>query len=147
MNKKFKLFSLIFFLLACTSYIPPKYDFNVYQDNEKSYDLEFYWNVDKKISTVSINGLIKNVRYYDIRSFLLDIELFDDKNSIIAKGVFDYRHDKISPDEIIPFSINLPYNTHSNLKKIKFSYRYYFTEENKFTNDLIYWSFERNITK
>ena len=94
---------------------------------------------------MQINGLIKNVRYYDINSFQLYIELFDDKNNVVSKGVFDYRHDKILPDEIVPFSINLPFSIHSKLQKIKFSYRYYFTEEEKLKDDFIFWSFERNL--
>lgn len=145
MNIKLKIFLLLFFLSSCTSYIPPKYDLNTYRDKEKSYDIELYWNVNKKNSSIQINGLIKNVRYYVINSFQLYIELFDDKNNVVSKGVFDYRHDKILPEEIVPFSINLPFSIHSKLQKIKFSYRYYFTEEEKLKDDFIFWSFERNL--
>jgi hypothetical protein len=145
MHQRLKIFFVLCFIVACTGYIPPKHNLTKYLNSEKSYDLEFYWNLDKKLSQIYINGLIKNVRYYDIRSFLLNVELFDDEGNIISKGIFDYRHDIIKPDETIPFSVNLIYSSENKLKKIKFSYRYYFTEDNKFNNDFIFWSFEREI--
>ncbi|MCX7771095.1 MAG: hypothetical protein N2202_08465 [Proteobacteria bacterium] len=145
MNRKLKFFIFLCFIFGCTGYIPPKYDLNVYKNSEKAYDLEFYWNIDKGESQILINGLIKNVRYYDIRSFLLNIEIFDEKGGIISKGNFDYRHDKISTDEIIPFSVKLSLTPNTNPKKIKFSYRYFFSEDNKFRSESMFWSFEREL--
>lgn len=127
---------------SCSSYVPPRYETNSFKYSEKSYDLEFYWNVKYYNNFIELDGIIKNVRYYNIRSFLLDTYLFDKEGRLISKANFDYRHDILKPEEIIPFLIKFEFNDKKPYK-IKFSYRYYFNEENKFSNDFVIWSFEK----
>lgn len=67
------------------------------------------------------------------------------KIMLFQKGVLIIDMTKKLPDEMVPFSINLPFSIHSKLQKIKFSYSYYFTKEEKIKDDLIFWSFERNL--
>lgn len=147
MKKIFCTLLIVFLQIfsSCTGYIPPKYDYKAFKDNEKSYDLDIYWNYTKTGESVEIKGILKNVRYYNIRFFLMDVKVYDSMNIKIGEAYFDYRHDYIKPDEIVPFDIKIYLTSNTKPARLKFSYRYYFSEENKFPSDIVFWTFERQI--
>lgn len=90
-----------------------------------AYDLIVAWNSLQTEHGTIIDGLIKNVRYPEVRDIDLTVKVFDPKGSLLSKGSFLLVPAPLSMYESAPFIVKLPDAPLAKGNVIEFIMRYH----------------------
>jgi len=122
------LLCLLLGLAGCQTYLQSTLDPQKYSQHYKFYDLEFFWKNDHTPDSYSIEGLVQNNRYANVRDLELSATLLQKDGKELATSTFYFFPNLLSIDEKAPFTLVLPIKQGQQPAKLKFFYRYRLAE-------------------
>ncbi len=124
--KIFAIITMLVSLSGCSmnNYIPqnPVADLP-YRHND--FDYRFAWRTDQTDQGLSVEGLMKNVRYAQVESVTLSISLLNKENVVLASETTFPLPQTIKMDNYAPFKVTLKKVSPSKNDMLKFMITYY----------------------
>ena len=110
-------------LSACTQAVRPEDPFAGYPFRHKVFDLHFGWKTVPTAAGIQVDGVVKNVRYFQVGDLMLTLSLLDGGGTVLARDSFIFIPFRLPQDDTAPFSINLTAVPPPGAR-IQFLYRY-----------------------
>ncbi|MCM2356976.1 MAG: hypothetical protein NDI77_02425 [Geobacteraceae bacterium] len=88
------------------------------------YDLEILWKSARTDNVISIEGTVRNLRYYYLRDLELTASLLDDKGEVVAKETFASFPTLLDTSGSERFRLELRLKPGEAPRRIRFSYTY-----------------------
>jgi hypothetical protein len=89
------------------------------------FDMKIGWNVTNgSISSTTIDGIVKNVRYVEMENIEVWASLLDSNGKLLARSVDYVIPTRLGEGELAPFTIKLPAVASAGSKLI-FTYKYF----------------------
>lgn len=128
-----KLISIILPILilatACANGMPSRQANVRYPHSYAFYDLALSWETKRNDTSVTIEGIVKNISYYYLRDLEISATLLDSKGKSISKETFFVIPSLLSLDQTESFRFHLPVKPGLHPEKLRIFYRYRLAEE------------------
>lgn len=144
MSRKILIITILVLFGGCSSYR------NIYQERTDAYshhysnfDLKIDWDIKVTDAGAAINGVVKNVRYFEMTGVEIWVSLLDSSGKTLGRSSSFIIPRSLRRDEIAPFSLTVPVRAMVGTK-LNFTYRY---RSHEGDNDGNFWmqSFEVEV--
>ncbi len=130
--KKIFTFFILLIIFSCASYQPTRYNLSEFKKSYKSYDLNIFWNEERKGEILTVDGVVKNVYLGKISELEITVRVVENDKKI-SEAIYRFFPEVLKPDDLLPFrlTISLPEGKDYN---ISYFYRgYLITDEMELT--------------
>ncbi|MCM0080412.1 hypothetical protein L4X63_02305 [Geomonas sp. Red32] len=114
--------ALLFFLAGCASQQVAKPQVADFPDHYRQFDAALGWEVKKNPNDLIVDGVFKNLRYFQMTDIEVWVETVDPAGKVLSRSVSFIIPRTVMQDESAPFSVRLPRNAAAN--KLRFTYKY-----------------------
>ena len=130
MKIKILLAAIMIIISGCATVVNINQErFNTLPQHYSQFDLKIAWQTKTTDSGINIDGLVKNVRYFEMNDVEVWVSVLDGSGKTLGRSTSFFIPSSLRENEIASFNLSVPVRANAGTK-LQFTYRYIAPEEN-----------------